>query len=46
MHRMMMAASMASLISDGPISMENDACWNVSYPGFTEQMASIGMKFQ
>ncbi|MCQ2070959.1 MAG: 3-phosphoshikimate 1-carboxyvinyltransferase [archaeon] len=45
-HRMMMAASVASLVSDGPISMENDACWNVSYPGFTDQMASIGMVFE
>lgn len=45
-HRMMMAASIASLISDGPISMENDACWNVSYPGFTDQMRSIGMDFE
>ena len=42
-HRMMMAAAVASLVSDGPVSMENDACWNVSYPGFPEQMRSIGM---
>ena len=42
-HRMMMAAAVASLVSDGPVSMENDACWNVSYPGFPEQMRSIGL---
>lgn len=42
-HRMMMAAAMASLVADGPVSMEDDACWNVSYPGFPEQMASLGM---
>lgn len=42
-HRMMMAAAVASLVSDGPVLMENDACWNVSYPGFPEQMRSIGM---
>ena len=45
-HRMMMAAAVASLVSDGPVSMENDACWNVSYPGFPEQMRSIGMDIE
>lgn len=43
-HRLMMAASIASLISDGPVSMDNDSCWNVSYPGFVEQMRSIGLR--
>ena len=43
-HRLMMAASIASLVSDGPVSMENDLCWNVSYPGFVEQMRSLGMR--
>ena len=43
---MMMAAAVASLVSDGPVSMENDACWNVSYPGFPEQMRSIGMDIE
>ena len=42
-HRLMMAASVASLISDGPVTMEDDGCWNVSYPGFVEQMASLGV---
>lgn len=42
-HRMMMAAAVAALVSDGPVSMENDGCWNVSYPGFPEQMRSLGM---
>ena len=45
-HRMMMGAAVASLVSDGPVSMENDACWNVSYPGFPEQMRSIGMDIE
>ena len=45
-HRMMMAAAVASLVSDGPVSMEHDACWNVSYPGFPEQMRSIGMDIE
>ena len=43
-HRLMMAASIASLISDGPVSMDDDSCWNVSYPGFVEQMRSIGLR--
>lgn len=43
-HRMFMAAAVASLVSDGPVSMADDGCWNVSYPGFVEQMASLGMK--
>lgn len=43
-HRLMMSAAIASLISDGPVSMINDECWNVSYPGFVEQMRSIGLR--
>ncbi len=43
-HRLMMSAAVASLVSDGPVTMEDDGCWNVSYPGFVEQMRSIGMR--
>jgi 3-phosphoshikimate 1-carboxyvinyltransferase len=43
-HRLFMAAAVASLISDGPVTMPNDGCWNVSYPGFVEQMRSIGLR--
>ncbi len=43
-HRLMMSAAIASLISDGPVSMINDECWNVSYPGFVEQMRLIGLR--
>ena len=43
-HRLMMSAAVASLVSDGPVSMLDDGCWNVSYPGFVEQMRSIGMR--
>ena len=42
-HRMMMAAAVASIIADGPVSMADDGCWNVSYPGFVEQMQSLGI---
>ena len=43
-HRLMMSAAVASLVSEGPVSMLDDGCWNVSYPGFVEQMRSIGMR--
>ena len=42
-HRMLMAAAVASLVADGPVEMEDDGCWNVSYPGFPEQMRSLGV---
>lgn len=43
-HRMMMSAAVASLICDDPVIMEDDACWNVSYPGFVEEICSLGMR--
>ena len=43
-HRLFMSAAIASLISEGPVTMENDGCWNVSYPGFVERMGSIGLR--
>lgn len=43
-HRLMMAASIASSVSENPVSMEDDGCWNVSYPGFIEQMRSLGIR--
>ena len=43
-HRMMMSAAVASLICEEPVIMEDDACWNVSYPGFVEEMCSLGMR--
>ena len=45
-HRMFMAAAVASLVSDGPVVMEDDGCWNVSYPGFLEQMGSVGLRYE
>lgn len=45
-HRMFMAAAVASLVSDGPVVMEDDGCWNVSYPGFLEQMGSVGLRYR
>ena len=43
-HRMMMAAAVASLISDGPVTMDDDGCWNVSFPGFPEMMKELGVE--
>ena len=43
-HRLMMSAAVASLVSEGPVSMEDDGCWNVSYPGFPDAMRSLGMR--
>lgn len=43
-HRMMMSAAVASLMCDGPVVMDDDACWNVSYPGFVEEMSGLGMR--
>ena len=43
-HRMMMAASVASLISEGPVTMEDDGCWNVSFPGFPDVMRKLGVE--
>ena len=43
-HRMMMSAAVASLICEQPVVMDDDSCWNVSYPGFVEQMMSLGMR--
>lgn len=45
-HRMMMAGAIASLVADGPVSMEDDGCWEVSYPGFVEQMQSLGFEVE
>jgi 3-phosphoshikimate 1-carboxyvinyltransferase len=43
-HRLMMSGAVASLVSNGPVSMEDDGCWNVSYPGFVDLIRSIGMR--
>lgn len=43
-HRIMMAASIASLICDEPVTMENAECCSVSYPQFPEHMRILGMK--
>jgi 3-phosphoshikimate 1-carboxyvinyltransferase len=43
-HRIMMAAAVASLLCDEPVTMDNAECCSVSYPEFPEHMRSLGMK--
>ncbi|MDR0887787.1 MAG: 3-phosphoshikimate 1-carboxyvinyltransferase [Candidatus Methanoplasma sp.] len=45
-HRIMMAAAIASLVSDSPVTMENAECYAVSYPEFIIQMKTLGMKVE
>ena len=44
-HRMMMSAAVASLICEQPVTMDDDSCWNVSYPGFVDEMGSLGLRY-
>ena len=43
-HRIMMSAAIASIVCDGPVTMDDVECCAVSYPGFPEEMAAIGMR--
>ncbi|MDO5853922.1 MAG: 3-phosphoshikimate 1-carboxyvinyltransferase [Thermoplasmata archaeon] len=43
-HRIMMSAAVASIVCDGPVSMDDPECAAVSYPGFPAAMAKIGLK--
>ena len=43
-HRIMMSAAIASIVCDGPVTMDDIECCAVSYPGFPEKMAAIGMR--
>ena len=43
-HRIMMSAAVASIVCDGPVTMDDVECCAVSYPGFPEEMAAIGMR--
>lgn len=42
-HRIMMSAAVASIVCDGPVVMDDCECCNVSFPGFPEKMAAIGL---
>jgi 3-phosphoshikimate 1-carboxyvinyltransferase len=43
-HRIMMSAAIASIVCDGPVTMDDAECCAVSYPGFPEQMATAGLR--
>lgn len=43
-HRIMMSAAVASVVCDGPVTMDDPECAAVSYPGFPEAMAGIGLR--
>ena len=43
-HRIMMAAAVASLVCEGPVTMEDADCCAVSYPGFLREMREIGLE--
>ena len=45
-HRIMMAGAIASLVCDGPVEMEDDGCYAVSFPGFPEKMARLGLGYE
>jgi 3-phosphoshikimate 1-carboxyvinyltransferase len=45
-HRIMMAAAIASLISDAPVGVNDPECCAISYPEFPDQMRSLGLKVE
>ncbi len=45
-HRIMMSAAVASLVCDGPVTMDDVECCAVSFPGFPERMAGLGMDME
>ena len=42
-HRIAMSAAIASLVSDGSVTMNDTECCSVSFPGFTDIMKRMGM---
>ncbi|VDH01684.1 3-phosphoshikimate 1-carboxyvinyltransferase 1 [Lysinibacillus sphaericus] len=40
-HRLGMMAAIASLVTEGPVQIEDASCINVSYPGFFEHLNSL-----
>lgn len=43
-HRIMMSAAVASIACDGPVTMDDAECCAVSFPGFPEAMAELGLR--
>ncbi|MFT0899708.1 3-phosphoshikimate 1-carboxyvinyltransferase [Candidatus Methanoprimaticola sp. MG2] len=42
-HRIMMSAAVASILCEGPVTMDDPECASVSFPGFPEAMRTIGL---
>lgn len=42
-HRIMMSAAVASIVCDGAVSMDDVECCAVSFPGFPQEMARLGL---
>ncbi len=45
-HRIMMSAAVASLVCDRPVVMDDVECCAVSFPGFPERMAALGLEME
>jgi 3-phosphoshikimate 1-carboxyvinyltransferase len=45
-HRILMAAAVASLVTDGEVVMRNSNCYEVSYPLFLGHMKRLGMNVE
>lgn len=45
-HRLMMAASIASLVSEGPMTIKDGECHMISYPNFLKDISTLGMKWR
>lgn len=45
-HRIMMSATVAGLVSEGGVSMEDEHSYAVSYPAFLEDIQRLGAKVQ
>ncbi len=45
-HRILMSAAIASLVCDGPVEVDDNECYAVSYPNFPEDMRRIGMRIE
>lgn len=45
-HRVMMSAAIASMLCDGPVTMDDDGCWEVSYPDYVDDLVSVGFEVE
>lgn len=45
-HRIAMAMAVAGLLADSPVTVDNTACTETSYPGFWEDLGRLGRKIK